>query len=256
MLFVLDVVGEILLASDGGVWFEFLDWTVVSLLDESSRIGCALVCCGVSGLVNDDDGGSLWLEITLSCGAASAGLYYTMRWNLVTVALGVMAFGVATGAGLSAITVAAWVVKLANLISNDEVWTELPMVSSTECSEIWWLKTNCCSSAGYAGGGDGPVCWASSTGDGWTTALVFEVADPSGGRSQAAILMLISAPEVVVIGPLPDDDFSSAGGLQFSTLLMALGSGSDATASGFCAEVDSGLGFLLWKYYVAVDADA
>ncbi|GMH21101.1 hypothetical protein Nepgr_022943 [Nepenthes gracilis] len=47
--------------------------------------------------------------------------------------------------GLSATTVAAWVVKLANLISNDEVWTVLPMVSSTECSEIWWLKTNCCS---------------------------------------------------------------------------------------------------------------
>ncbi|GMH24775.1 hypothetical protein Nepgr_026618 [Nepenthes gracilis] len=79
ILSLLDVVGEIPLASDGGVWFESLDWTVVSLLNESSSIGCALVCCGVSGRVNDDDGGSLWLGFTLSCGEASAGLYYTMR---------------------------------------------------------------------------------------------------------------------------------------------------------------------------------
>ncbi|GMH12887.1 hypothetical protein Nepgr_014728 [Nepenthes gracilis] len=165
-----------------GFWFEFLDWTVVSLLDEFSRIGCALVCCGVSGLVNDDDGGSLRLEITLSCGAASAGLYYTMRVMSMRLLL-------ILPDGSSAITVAAWVVKLANLISNDEVWTVLPMVSSTKCSKIWWLKTNCCSSAGYADGGDGPVCWASSTGDGWTTALVFEVADPSGGRSDHCLMM-------------------------------------------------------------------
>ncbi|GMH12865.1 hypothetical protein Nepgr_014706 [Nepenthes gracilis] len=80
--------------------------------------------------------------------------------------------------GLSAITVPAWVVKLANFISNDVVWTVLPMVSS--------------------------MLWSSK--------------------------LLI--------------------------LLMALGSGSDATASGFCAEVDCGLDFLLWKYFVAVDADA
>ncbi|GMH30421.1 hypothetical protein Nepgr_032264 [Nepenthes gracilis] len=98
-------------------------------------------------------------------------------------AYGVMAFGVATGVGLSAITIAVWVVKLANLFTNGEVWTVMPMVSSTGCSAIWGLETNCCSSAGYVGGGDDPVCWASSTGDGWTTALVFRVDDPSGGRT-------------------------------------------------------------------------
>ncbi|GMH14509.1 hypothetical protein Nepgr_016350 [Nepenthes gracilis] len=183
MLFVLDVVGEILLASDGGVWFEFLDWTVVSLL------------------------------------------------------------------GSSAITVAAWVVKLANLISNDEVWTVLPMVSSTECSEIWWLKTNCCSSAGYADGGDGPVCWASSTGDGWTTALVFEVADPSGGR--AAIQH--GTCRVPLWMQLPSALPHAVLNLQ---LLMALGSGCDV-ASGLCAlKWIVVLVSSLWKYYVAVEADA
>ncbi|GMH24776.1 hypothetical protein Nepgr_026619 [Nepenthes gracilis] len=54
----------------------------------------------------------------------------------------------------------------AGKLFNDVVWTVLLMVSSTECSEIWWLKTNYCSYAGYAGGGDGPVWWASFTGDG------------------------------------------------------------------------------------------
>ncbi|GMH12850.1 hypothetical protein Nepgr_014691 [Nepenthes gracilis] len=37
--------------------------------------------------------------------------------------------------------------------------------------------------AGFSFGSDAPVCWVSSTGDGWTTALVFGADDPSGGRS-------------------------------------------------------------------------
>ncbi|GMH30434.1 hypothetical protein Nepgr_032277 [Nepenthes gracilis] len=65
--------------------------------------------------------------------------------------------------------------------------TVMPMVSSMGCSEIWGLETNCCSSAGYVGGGDDPVCWVSSTGDGWTTALVFGVDDPSGGCSAGGL---------------------------------------------------------------------
>ncbi|GMH20944.1 hypothetical protein Nepgr_022786 [Nepenthes gracilis] len=129
-----------------------------------------LVCCGVSGRVNDDDGGSLWLGFTLSCGEASAGLYYTMRvmsffeepcycslWDYGFRGRywgGFVCFH-CSGVGCEA-----------GKLLNDVVWTVLPMVSSTECSEIWWPKTNCCSYAGYAGGGDGPVWWAAFTGDG------------------------------------------------------------------------------------------
>ncbi|GMH22133.1 hypothetical protein Nepgr_023976 [Nepenthes gracilis] len=60
---VLDVVGEIPLASMAGFGLS-LRVTHVSLLDESSRIGFALVLLWGLGLVNDDDGGSLRLEIT------------------------------------------------------------------------------------------------------------------------------------------------------------------------------------------------
>ncbi|GMH02028.1 hypothetical protein Nepgr_003867 [Nepenthes gracilis] len=57
---------KILLASDGGNWVELLDGTVVSLLDESPWFGCALVCCGVSGIVNGDDWSSEGLKSTYS----------------------------------------------------------------------------------------------------------------------------------------------------------------------------------------------
>ncbi|GMH16177.1 hypothetical protein Nepgr_018018 [Nepenthes gracilis] len=60
-----------------------------------------------------------------------------------------------------------------------------------------------CGCIGFSFGSDAPVCWVSSTGDGWTTALVFGVDDPSGGRSWAAILMWFSAPEVVVVAAIP-----------------------------------------------------
>ncbi|GMH19820.1 hypothetical protein Nepgr_021661 [Nepenthes gracilis] len=109
--------------------------------------------------------------------------------------------------------------------------TVLPMVSSMGCSEIWGLETNCCSSAGYVGGGDDPVCWASSTGDSWTTALVFEVDDPSGG--------------------------CSAGGLQLSTVLAECLSGCRRHLL-FLMMFLSGkwTWFLAVEYYVAVGADA
>ncbi|GMH22129.1 hypothetical protein Nepgr_023972 [Nepenthes gracilis] len=40
-----------------------------------------------------------------------------------------------------------------------------------------------CGCIGFSFGSDAPVCWVSSTRDGWTTALVFGVDDPSRGRS-------------------------------------------------------------------------
>ncbi|GMH20992.1 hypothetical protein Nepgr_022834 [Nepenthes gracilis] len=46
MLFVHDVVGEDSTCFDGGVWFEFRPGFVVSLLDESSRIGFLMVGVG------------------------------------------------------------------------------------------------------------------------------------------------------------------------------------------------------------------
>ncbi|GMH20993.1 hypothetical protein Nepgr_022835 [Nepenthes gracilis] len=62
-----------------GFGLSLQSWTVVSLLDESSRIGCALSLCGVSGLVNGDDRGSEGLKSPSLRGAAFLVLRFTMR---------------------------------------------------------------------------------------------------------------------------------------------------------------------------------